>query len=831
MSGPIWTLVLGAVNATAYLAVAVFVVFALRRRGRALTNVPALATAAIFLTCSAQHVAMVWTTFRGWDESGGPMPRGGVEIAALVASAAAALFYLATRRSNTLMAPRPVMFDDLGEAWYRQLAINVPNSVVFVVDTDMRFVICEGESLTEQGYDPRKIEGRLLRDVVPLDVLTELEPYYRGALDGKETQFDSVSHLTNRTYRSRTRTLRDGSGAIAGALVLAEDVTDERDASAELDRARSFRDAVLSASPDITVVTDVRTGRATWSSRSLRSMLDGQVVTELSPWPGTGRAANGAIESGDAPVLEEDVDLVDAAIREAASLPDGRSVAHRYRVLGSEGEVRWICRRSTPFRRLPTGDVVEILSVLSEVTDTVDAERALERAALRDPLTGLPNRMLLLSRISSAIDRGERTGTTPAVLFCDLDGFERVNDTGGHAAGDAVLVEVARRLRAMLREEDSLARVGGDEFVVVIDAVPVQANTGLRHGPAELLAERIRAVLAIPIEHRGHRYVVSASIGMVLARRGGTAQDALRDADSAMHRAKQRGKDRVEQFDDALRVGALERAYIERTLRDALDSEREGASVLGVHYQPIYRLGTGSPVGFEALARLTDAAGAGIAPDRFVPVAEDTGLIHAVGNYVLDDALSMLARWRAARPQKKLETVAVNVSARQVEHVDFADTVTDALTRHGLLPTDVILELTESVLLESGSRALAQLGELRDAGVVISIDDFGTGYASLRYLATLPVSAVKIDRSFTATMTTDPTSGSIVRAIIALARDLNLECVVEGIETDDQLAALPGDVLGQGYLLGRPASQPSANWGFDGKRTGASVSARVMPEP
>ena len=391
-----------------------------------------------------------------------------------------------------------------------------------------------------------------------------------------------------------------------------------------------------------------------------------------------------------------------------------------------------------------------------------------------------------------------------------------------------MLVEVAHRLRSVLRANDSIARVGGDEFVLVVDAMPAEhdSSSGTSVGVAEKVAQRIRQVLAAPIEHRGRQYVVSASIGIVLARKGTSAQEVLRDADSAMYRAKQLGKDRIELFDDALRANALERAHIEQTLREALDSDGNCTATLSVVSQPIHQLDSGRLVSFEALSRLQDASGAEITPERFIPVAEDTGLITRLGKRVLDDALAMLVRWRTAHPPTSAKdvpvTVAVNLSPRQAQHVDMSAVVGAALDRHGLSPEDLVLELTESVLLESGSSMLRQLGELRDGGVGIAIDDFGTGFASLRYLATLPVSAVKIDRSFTATMTSDSTSSSIVRAIIALARDLQLGCVVEGIETTDQLDALPGSVQGQGFLLGPPAETPSNTWERPGVVQGAS---------
>lgn len=839
MSGWVWVVVLNGITAAAYLGIVLFIVRGLMRTGQLRNNRLAVATAAIFLTCAAHHLAHavhLWTGFDGHAShlaagSGGGMldamresMGGPLDVAVTASTALAGVIYLGMRRFYGPLLRSPAMFDDASEARYRQLAANLPHTSVLVVDCDLRFVLVEGAGLVAEGYDPRRMEGQLLRDTVTPETFAMLEPHYLAAVAGEEISFDTVSPRTGAIFQVEARPLRDDSGRIVGAMVLSEDVSAERAARAELEQARAFRDAVLTASPDITTVTAVDTGRVTWASRSLRSLLTGPTSDEAVedgrvPWLGLGRSDDSAAgEDRLEGVVEQDVEVVRAADRTAASLPEGESVSIRYRVLAADGSLRWLSRRTTPFRRGPSGEVSEVLSVVREVTDVVEAELALERAALQDPLTGLPNRMLLLDRIGSAIARGESTGAAAAVLFCDLDGFKRVNDTGGHAAGDAVLVEVARRLRSVLRANDSIARVGGDEFVLVVDALPAERGTDKLAGAglAERVAERIRAVLAAPIVYQGSQYVVSASVGMVLVRKGASAQEVLRDADSAMYRAKQLGKDRIELFDDALRANALERAYLERTLRSALDPEHRGAARLNVVYQPVYDLDSRALTSFEALARLRDDEGAGITPDRFIPVAEDTGLISELGERVLDDALGTLVRWRAANPLDSDSgvpvTIAVNLSARQAQHVDMAAVVSAALGRHRMAPADLILELTESVLLESGSSMLRQLGELRELGVGIAIDDFGTGFASLRYLATLPVSAVKIDRSFTATMTSDETSSSIVRAIINLARDLHLGCVVEGIETLDQLDALPSSVQGQGYLLGRPAEIPSNTW-------------------
>nr|WP_314142532.1 diguanylate cyclase [uncultured Rhodococcus sp.] len=559
MTGWLWVVIFNAITASAYLGIVLFIVRGLSRTAQLRKNRLALATAAIFTTCAAHHVLHAVHLLAGaghGEHSGGgtiaimrESMGGGLDIAVTLSTALAGVVYLGMRRSYGPLLRSPAMFDDAGEARYRQLAANLPHTTVLIVDRDLRFVLVEGADLVAEGYDPRRMEGKLLEDTVPPAVFAHLEPYYRAAVAGEESSFDSVSAGTGRIFQVRARPLRDEADAIVGAMVLSEDVTAEREARAELDRARAFRDAVLTASPDIATVVDVDTGNLTWASRSLRSLIgipnhDAEGRRDRDP------TIDGAEDPSDIAVLPEDLDIVASADKDAASLADGESLTIQYRVRGLSGETRWLSRRTTPFRRGPSGEVLQVLSVLREVTDVVEAERALERAALQDPLTGLPNRMLLLDRIGSAIDRGARTGTAAVVLFCDLDGFKDVNDSGGHAAGDAVLVEVARRLRAILRTDDFIARVGGDEFVLVLDA-QMEDPASDADGLAGSVAARIKAALSSVIEFEGRQYEVSASIGMVLARRGATAQDVLRDADSAMYRAKQGGKDRVELFDDS----------------------------------------------------------------------------------------------------------------------------------------------------------------------------------------------------------------------------------------------------------------------------------------
>lgn len=612
--------------------------------------------------------------------------------------------------------------------------------------------------------------------------------------------------------RVTTRQIRDDSGALLGAVAAFTDVSAERETQAQLREGAAFHDAVLAATPDLIYVSDPRSGANVWASRSVLDMLG---YTDVE------------VRELDEQFLEtlihpDDVQRVLDINRAVQQLADGDVLELRYRLRHVSGSHRWLARRLTPFARDADGAVTRVLGVARDISEIVDVEHRLSEAALHDPLTGLPNRSLLGDRLRSALSRSRRTGEEIAVLFCDLDGFKHVNDRAGHHAGDEVLRTTAQRLVRALRTEDTVARVGGDEFAILLEPSR-QVRSG--HGPvdvrahAEEAAARLREAVRVPIEAGHGTHVVSASIGIRFGGAGADPDDILRDADTAMYRAKSRGRDRAEIFDGALRADAIERGRIEGVLRATIAALPEPGSVsirtatssqaqrggrLHVAYQPIVDLATMEFTGMEALARLDDEHGRPIPPDAFIPVAEETGLIGALGRHVLDVACDDLAGWHRNHPRRRGLGVAVNLSARQAGLVDLRENVRTALARTGLRSHLLTLELTESVLLDAGRSTMTALTELSELGVGIAIDDFGTGYASLRYLAQLPVSSVKVDYSFTSKILEDPTSASIVHAIIGLARDLKLGCVVEGIETAAQLAALPTDVHGQGFLLGRP---------------------------
>ena len=426
-------------------------------------------------------------------------------------------------------------------------------------------------------------------------------------------------------------------------------------------------------------------------------------------------------------------------------------------------------------------------------------------ASLHDPLTGLANRRLLRDRLGQALARTRREPDLGlAVLFLDLDRFKSVNDSLGHAAGDAVLAEVGRRLARQTRPGDTAARLGGDEFAVL--AQPMGSVQELGH-----LAERVLAVLAEPHETAGETLHVEASVGSVLLPGAGAGRPArstddpetlLRDADVALHRAKAGGRDRHVVFDAGMQEASRRGLRQEQALHRALDPDDDG-EVLHVVLQPVVDLRTGRTVGHEALARWTRTGGEEVAPEVFVALAEDTGMIHDLGRLVLAEACAAAA----ADPADADRWVAVNVSPLELRRDCYARRVSEVLRDTRLPPHRLELEVTEGRWLEAAATAQV-LRELVDLGVRLVVDDFGTGYASLAYLAHLPFSGLKVDRSFVADLPHGRPAGAVVRGVLALGQELGLRVTAEGVETPEQrdFLAAHGCPLAQGWLLGRPAA-------------------------
>ena len=413
--------------------------------------------------------------------------------------------------------------------------------------------------------------------------------------------------------------------------------------------------------------------------------------------------------------------------------------------------------------------------------------------ASHDPLTGLPNRALALDRIGHALARGRRSSASVGILFVDLDRFKAINDSFGHVAGDEVLVRVSERLTDAVRDGDTVARLGGDEFVVVCEETdPMQTMR---------VAERVADAIAKPISLGGNEAVLSACIGVAFSGEQSRAEDLLIDADLAMYRAKERGRARIELFDKTMRERTVARLETERALRRAV-----AHGDLQLHYQPIVALDTGAAVACEALLRWEHPARGLIPPDEFISVAEDTGMIVPIGKWVLHEALSQLAIWRADEAACRDLQVSVNLCARQFADPGLVRIVAGALDRAEIEPGALWLEITESVLMDEAEATVETLRALKRLGVRIAVDDFGTGYSSLSYLKRFPVDELKIDRSFVDGLGHDSEDRAIVAAVIGLGRALGLGVLAEGVETEAQLAELRrlGCDSAQGYLFGRP---------------------------
>jgi diguanylate cyclase (GGDEF)-like protein len=438
----------------------------------------------------------------------------------------------------------------------------------------------------------------------------------------------------------------------------------------------------------------------------------------------------------------------------------------------------------------------------AEVNERRSAEARLDHLAHHDPLTGLPNRLMFAEQLKKSISNTARGERRLAVLFIDLDRFKEVNDTLGHSFGDKLLVDVTHRLVTRLRAGDSLARIGGDEFICILEDIKDAAEAGYT-------ADKLIELLIEPFQILEHEIYIDASIGICIYPADGEDVDTLvRNADTAMYQAKEHGRGRSHFYAAEMTTYAQERVRIESLLRRAIDADE-----LAVHYQIKVAGGSGKPVGAEALLRWTSAELGSVPPVRFIPLAEETGFIVTLGEWVLQRACRQMMAWRQAG--LVMPKVSVNVSVKQLEHGNIVATVQRILAETGLEPAALELEITESVIMNIED-ALAILKQLSQLGIQLSIDDFGTGYSSLAYLKLLPINTLKIDRAFVTGIGENVGDEAIIRAVIALARSLKLHTVAEGVETTQQL-----DFLGahgadeiQGYFFGKPqpADEFAASW-------------------
>ena len=433
-----------------------------------------------------------------------------------------------------------------------------------------------------------------------------------------------------------------------------------------------------------------------------------------------------------------------------------------------------------------------------ELTERRRAEKLLAHTALHDSLTDLPNRVLFMDRLSQAMQRAKRRkGYIYAVLFLDLDRFKVVNDSMGHKIGDQLLIESSQRLAACLRGEDTVARFGGDEFVVLLDDIKDS-------GDAIRVAERIQNDLSVPYDLDGFRVIVFISTGIVISNAAYEhPDDIVRDADIAMYRSKGKGLGRYEIFDPSMLDRVMTRLELETDLRKALENQE-----FVVHYQPILEMKTNQIIGFEALVRWQHPTKGLIPPAEFIPAAEETGLIVPLGYWVLDEACHQLHTWHSQYPADPPLTINVNLSTRQCSQPDLVKKISMILKKNELDPRFLKLELTESLIIDESGSTAAMLSELREIGIQVQIDDFGTGYSSLSYLHTLPVDTLKIDRSFISRLGMNSNNTDIVQTILSLAHNLGMKVIAEGVETNEQLSSLKdmNCEFAQGFLFAKPVN-------------------------
>jgi diguanylate cyclase (GGDEF)-like protein/PAS domain S-box-containing protein len=659
--------------------------------------------------------------------------------------------------------------------------VNDAPDAIFAKDQEGNYLFYNRESCRQAGCGPEAVIGRGDGALFPAEEAEAIRQQDRRVLtEQRSVRFEETLTTRDgrRTFDTVKHPLKDRQGRLQGLYGIARDITESKAEQADLGLA-----ALAFQSHEGMLITD--------ANRVILKV--NAAFTRL-----TGYSAAEAV--GQTPAM----------------LKSGRQPGSFYRAmwetLDREGHwegVVWNRRKngsvfaewlSVTAIRNDAGETTHYLGVFSDISEPREAKSQIMQLAFYDPLTGLPNRRLLLDRLNQAVAGCNRSSDSCALMFLDLDNFKTLNDTDGHDVGDRLLAEVARRLEGLLRHSDTAARLGGDEFVVLLENLDEDEMAAAAH--AEQVAEKIRLALSQPYDIQGRVRYSASSIGITLFRgRGEGAEALLKQADLALYQAKSAGRNTVRFFNPAMQAAIDAHARMEEGLRRAL---LEGH--LHLLFQPQVDE-HGHMVGAEALLRWHTPEGQVVSPGTFIPVAEGSNLIIPMGRWVLHSACRQLAAW-GRDPATRHLSLSVNISARQFSQADFVEDVAALLEETGADPGRLRLELTESLVVSDVEQVIRTMGRLKEMGVTFSMDDFGTGYSSLGYLKRLPLEELKIDQSFVRDIPHDQDVCAIASAVIALARSLSLNVVAEGVETHAQreFLATQGCRYYQGYLYGYPAT-------------------------
>lgn len=460
----------------------------------------------------------------------------------------------------------------------------------------------------------------------------------------------------------------------------------------------------------------------------------------------------------------------------------------------------WITMSTSPLRDF-NQNVMGGIAIISDITERMMTQLQFEYQANYDALTDIPNRSTLLERMKQELIRYRRHDVIFGVMFLDLDNFKNINDSLGHAVGDKLLVETAQRLKSVIRSEDTVARIGGDEFVVLLPDLEKEEHLAATN--AEHAAQKVHDTMAKPFEIDGYKLSVSSSIGISLVNAiNDSAEEVLKFADIAMYQAKKEGKNTTRFYQEKMDRWIKRRLELENGLHRAIENEE-----LSIHYQPIVEFSSAKLVGAEALLRWNSKSFGSISPEEFIPIAEESGIILKIGHWVFENAVKQFVTWQREFPHlKEFKKISINISVHQFNHIDFVENVKQIIEKHGINPAHIELELVESIIVKDIEIVRNKMQKLRDLGIGISIDDFGTGYSSLSYLKKLPFTTLKIDRSFVQDIQHDADDKELVSTILTIAKNFNLDVVAEGVETIEQYQFLHEKMCGylQGYYCSKP---------------------------